>query len=485
MIAGRGNPIRAEHSEYSGAEMSFSRRSFLLGAGSGLSLLVLTACIDGTPNPTTSPSVSATATPGVPRPSGVQRSAWTSDPFVRGSHSFMAPGSTPQHREDLGRPLNGRVFFAGEATSTDLPGTVLGAQTSGARAAAEVAALAGAGEKIAIVGAGAAGAEAASSLSRRGFEVIVIEARDRVGGRIDSRTPTSWPLDVELGAWRLGHTADAVLLDRLAALGIETSSFASLLVRGTTGQVTVNPVGSRAIATATAWADEQPTDPNFGVALDKSGAAAEAAASASDGLSGTELLDGALAAFATTIGASASELSTWYGVGDIPVYDRVVTGGFAGVVADALTGVRTSLSTAVTGVSYRDSGVSLKLGTGESLTVDRVVLTVPLGVLKAGSIRFDPLLPFAHRAAIGALGMGSVETVWLRFDKPFWSTAAAVWSLVGTDHDITDWVNLQAVTGEPVLVGIVGGKAARRVAKLSDAQVVDAAMTALAPFAAS
>ena len=160
-----------------------------------------------------------------------------------------------------------------------------------------------------------------------------------------------------------------------------------------------------------------------------------------------------------------------------------MTGKFSGLITDALDGVRVSLSTAVLGISHSDSAVSLKLGTGESLTVDRVVVTVPLGVLKKNALAFDPLLPFAHRAAIGAIGMGSIETVWLRFDTPFWSSDAAVWSLVGTDNDITDWINLQAVTGEPVLVGIVGGKAARRVAKLSDDQLVDAALAALAPFA--
>ena len=172
-------------------------------------------------------------------------------------------------------------------------------------------------------------------------------------------------------------------------------------------------------------------------------------------------------------------------VGAIPASDRVVTGGFDSMISDALTGVRTSLSTAVLGVSYSASKVSLQLGTGESLSVDRVIVTVPLGVLKKGSIRFTPLLPFPHRTAIDALGMGSVETVWLRFDKPFWSSDAAMWSIVGTDDDITDWINLQAITGEPVLVGLVGGSAARRVAKLSDAEVADAAMAALAPFVKS
>ena len=463
--------------------MSFSRRSFLLGAGSGLSLLVVTACVDESPRPTKSATPSTTPSSGVPRPSGIERSAWSKDPFARGSQSFLAPGATPQHRDDLSQPVGGRVFFAGEATSADLAGTVLGAQQSGARVAAEVLGVVSSGEKIAVIGAGAAGAEAARALVQRGFDVIVLEARDRVGGRIDTRTPKSWPLGVELGAWRLGEVADQSLLTRLAALGIQSNPLTDLLVAGKSGRSTGNTVGAPALAAATTWADTQRADSSLTAALDGSGAAAKAAGTTVDGLAGTELLTAALASLAGDTGASASELSTWYGLTDLPARDRIVIGGFSGVVTDALKGVRVSLSTAVLGVSHSDSAVSLKLGTGESLTVDRVIVTVPLGVLKSNAVAFDPLLPFSHRTAISALGMGSVETVWLRFDKPFWSTDAAVWSLVGTDSDITDWVNLQAITGEPVLVGIVGGKAARRVVTLSDDDLLQAVLTALAPFA--
>jgi monoamine oxidase len=465
--------------------MSFSRRTFLLGAGSGLSLLVITACTDGSPHLTKSPTPIPTSSTGAPRPLGIERSAWSTDPFARGSQSFLAPGASPQNRDDLAQPVGERVFFAGEATSTDLPGTVLGAQQSGARAATEVLGVAGAGEKIAVIGAGAAGAEAARALVRSGFDVIVLEARDRVGGRIDTRTPKSWPLTVELGAWRLGTVTDESLLTRLDSLGINTNPLTGKLVAGAGGHTTANTVGGPALSTAATWAEAQLSDSSLTAALDGSGAAATAAGASIAGLAGTQLLKASLSSLAELTGASAAELSSWYGLADPPTRDRVVTGGFSRVITDALDGVRVSLSTAVLGVSYGKSSVSLKLGTGESLTVDRVVMTVPLGVLKKNAVAFDPLLPFDHRAAITALGMGSVETVWLRFEKPFWSTDAAIWSIVGSDSDITDWVNLQAITGEPVLVGIVGGTAARRVAKLSDDALIESVMTALGPFVGS
>ncbi|HAM25509.1 MAG TPA: hypothetical protein DCP11_02090, partial [Microbacteriaceae bacterium] len=317
---------------------------------------------------------------------------------------------------------------------------------------------------------------------------VMIEARNRVGGRIDTRTSKTWPLSVELGAWRLNKASDAVLLTRLASLGVETNPFAGRVFTGAaaatkTATATANTVGPAAVQTATQWAAEQPADSSLKTSLDKSGAAKSAASSDSDGLPGAAMLEEYLAFLSTVNGASDSALSSWYGAEGSPEFDRLVTGGFDTMITDALDGVHTSLSTAVVGISYSDSGVSLKLGTGESLKVDRAIVTVPLGVLQEGSIAFEPLLPFSHRTAIDAIGMGAVETVWLKFDKPFWSTDAAAWSLVGTDDDLTTWFNLEAVTGEPVLVGIVGGDAARRVAKLSDDQLVDSALRALAPFA--
>jgi monoamine oxidase len=467
-------------SEYSVAEMSFSRRSFLLGAGSGLSLLVLAACTQPEPMPTPTASPSPTLT--VPRPSSMLRSNWTSDPYFRGSHSFVPVGATPQFRDDLSQPIMGRVFFAGEATSADLPGSVLGAQVSGARAAGELSSTANKGDRIAIIGAGAAGAEAARVLALEGFDVIVIEARDRVGGRIDTRESKSWPLPVELGAWRLNKTVDAVLLSKLATLGVETNTLTGTLLQGAKATATENTVGPKAVDAAVAWAADQTKDVSVADALTGSGAAK--GASDANGLVGADLVNQYLSSLATVNGASDSKLSAWYGLSGSPQYDRLVTGGFGTLISDALTGVTTSLSTAVVGISYSDTGVSLQLGTGESLKVARVLVTVPLGVLQKGSIRFDPLLPFAHRTAIAALGMGSVETVWLRYDKPFWSTDAAVWSLVGTGDDLSTWFNLQAVTGETVLVGLVGGDAARRVSKLNDGDLLAAALHALEPFAA-
>ncbi|GAB3606503.1 hypothetical protein GCM10027413_19120 [Conyzicola nivalis] len=462
--------------------MSFTRRTFLIGAGSGLSVLVLTACaVDAQPEPTPSPT--RTATGVVPSPASFARSAWGKDSFARGAVSFMAVGSTLEHRRALSVPLLRRVFFAGEATSVDDAGTVLGARLSGRAAAAAVAEVGNANDRIAVIGAGAAGAEAAKRLTENGFDVVVIEARKRTGGRIDTVSGDAWPFPVELGAWRI---SDVDLIAELEGLGVSTVELGaatdSSVFRSTTGESGSDDVGAVAVESALAWAKQQARDESLKTSLEESGADAAAAASDTGELSGGDLLGQHLATLATVYGADASELSSWF-TGDDVGSARVVTGGLRSAIDDSLDGVETFLSTTVVGVAYSDERVSLRLGTGESLSVDRVVVTVPLGVLQDDGIDFDPLLPFEHRTAIAALGMGTIDTVWLRFDEPFWTTDAVLWNLVGTEDEITTWYNLEPITGEPVLVGVVGGAAAERTELLSDDELTTTVLQTLAPFA--
>ena len=337
------------------------------------------------------------------------RSNWAADQLARGSMSFVYVGASADQRTALAAPIDDRVFFAGEATSFAYGGTVQGALESGERVAAELATIALPGERVTIVGAGAAGARAARTLTTLGFDVTVIEGRDRVGGRIHTATSDNWPIPVELGAMLLaaGTDIDGVTASRGA---VETR--------------------------------------------DGSGAIVEGEASV-DNLYGIE-----------------------------PATDGIVTSDFGAIVTELLRDLQVYLSTTVTGIAHDDDSVSVRLGTGESLTADRVIVTVPLGVLKEGAIEFSPALPDSHTTAIAALGMGTVDTIWLRFDEPFWSTFAATWLLTGTDDDLTTWINLLPLTGEPILVALVGGDAATRIAALDHDEVIAAAIEALTPFAA-
>jgi monoamine oxidase len=467
--------------------MSFTRRTFLTGAASGLSVLVLAACTPEAPKPSPTtgfPTPSPSLSGGVPTPAAVARSSWSTDQFARGSASFVAVGSSPEQRAALRAPIADRVFFAGEATADQEPGTVPGALDSGARVAAEVQAATSGVERIAVIGAGAAGATAARRLADYGHTVTLIEARDRVGGRIDTRRSDDWPIPVELGAaWARGARADS-LASRLQQLDVKTAEVGDplLLVTESGAETEANGDGEHAVADAISWASGQPEDVSLSVALDKSGAgklSTDGSPSPADRLAA--YLRGRVA---LPYGASADAMSSWYAtVGTSGTTGTLVVGGLDKLVQDLVEGLDVWLSTPVTAVSHSDSGVSLRLSTGESVSVDRVVVTVPLGVLKEQGLAFDPALPFAQRAAVADLGFGDTDVVWVRFDEPFWDTDAVVWAVLGGDLPIADWINLEPLTGEPILVGMVGAEAAADLAGLEGDDFSAALARSLAPFA--
>lgn len=456
--------------------MGISRRTFLVGAGAGAVAVLLASCTGDPPAPTRTPSPTAPtptpagtgATAAPIAPSGFARSTWAADPYARGAVSFTPPDASPDDRETLAQPVGDRVFLAGEAVS-DQPGTLAGALLSGERAADDVAAVARDGERIAVVGAGLAGAAAARRLAQAGFEVSVIEARDRIGGRLHTLADDTWPIPPQLGAGLIGPD-DTDIRMRLAALDIETEPLEGELAVSGEGEVDVPTAAP--VEAAVAWAEPRATDPDLAEAISESGGDPDDPATAAF-----------LALLAATSGADGDELSSWFPPAMPSAELAALTSDATALIQSQLGDLQVARSTTVVGVAYDDSGVSLRLGTGEAISVDRVVLTVPLGVLKDEGIEFEPPLPFSHRGAIAALGMGDIETVWLRFDEAFWLTDAAIWHVVDGDAAIRTWINLKPATGENVLVGRVGGAAARDFAELSDDEAVSLAVESLRLFA--
>lgn len=418
----------------------------------------------------------------VPAPVGLVRTRWAADPWTYGSYSYLPVGARPADRVALRAPLANRVFFAGEATSSEQPATVHGAAGSGDRVADEVLAVAGAGERVVVVGAGMAGLTAARRLADAGLVLEVHEARDRIGGRLDTVRPDGWPVPVERGANWVEDTSVSDLDTRLAALGVAAVPFAyreALL--GPDGEPLARPravlaPAEAALERAVVWADRQDEDRSVADALVQSGAAAEV-----DPL----VLQRYLRSEVTTeYGVSVAELSAWWGFEEgSDGEDLMVLGGYGALAEDLATGLTIHLGRSVGTIVWSTEGVRLLDADGRSTEADRVVVTVPLGALQAGVVTFDPGLPSTHQAALAALGMGVLDKLWLRFAEPFWTEHEQVWSRVGGDEELElEWYDLRPLTGEPVLMALLGGPTARDWTERSDDEVLAAALASLQGF---
>jgi monoamine oxidase len=73
----------------------------------------------------------------IPAPVKTLRSAWFSDPYSRGSYPFFPIGSHLHDREEIGKPVNSRLFFAGDGTRNE-DAEVRGAFSSGIRVVDEI-----------------------------------------------------------------------------------------------------------------------------------------------------------------------------------------------------------------------------------------------------------------------------------------------------------------------------------------------------------
>ncbi len=122
-----------------------------------------------------------------------------------------------------------------------------------------------------------------------------------------------------------------------------------------------------------------------------------------------------------------------------------------------------------------------------SFIADAVIVTVPLGVLKANKILFDPPLPRWKQAAIERIGYGGdavLNKIFLRFEQRFWQ--ADVSRMIGLPTAMQDrgafnsWTSLEAFNDTPTLLSFSNGLIAARLDReASDNEIVELALSRL------
>ncbi|MCE3052490.1 hypothetical protein HAX54_052759 [Datura stramonium] len=116
---------------------------------------------------------------------------------------------------------------------------------------------------------------------------------------------------------------------------------------------------------------------------------------------------------------------------------------------------------------------------GRNFIADAAIITVPLGVLKANLIEFEPKLPEWKQSAIADLGVGNENKIALRFDNVFWPNVELLGVVAPTSYACGYFLNLHKATGHPVLVYMAAGRLACDLEKLSDESAAEFAMLQL------
>lgn len=453
------------------------RRDFLVGLAAAAGAAACGSSGSSGPAAPTTMGSPAGSTGGATFPHGDlvdwRITRWRADPWARGSYSYLAPGASSSTRRTLARPVGDRLFFAGEATDGDHPATVHGALASGRRAAAEVVATAPAGPVV-VVGAGVAGLGAARDLVAAGRPVVVVEARERIGGRV-------WSVDlgdavVDLGGSWLHGLRDNPITGIAESLGID-------LVRTDYDDALLFDVDGAPLSWSALDDQYEAVDE-----LLRSSVSTSSMAEAADELRGR--FSGAGLRYLEYV--LSSEVEHWYAasVDDMSFAttrdggpsrggDAIPRTSYRPIVDWLAEGLDVRLGEPVEEVRSSDDGVTVATAAGEHRG-EAVVVTLPLGVLKAGVVEFYPVLPPAKAAAIEDLGMGVMDKVVLRFDEAFWPATTDLFSYASDPPGrYVEWYNAVPWTDRPILVGFNAGRPADEVERWSDEETLDLALGTL------
>ncbi|KAJ6812756.1 putative polyamine oxidase 4 [Iris pallida] len=111
----------------------------------------------------------------------------------------------------------------------------------------------------------------------------------------------------------------------------------------------------------------------------------------------------------------------------------------------------------VTRIVQRCNKVLINVENGTNFIADAAIITVPLGVLKASLIEFEPRLPEWKLTAISDLGVGNENKVALHFNSVFWPNVEVLGIVAPTSYACGYFLNLHKATGHPVLVYMAAG----------------------------
>lgn len=353
---------------------------------------------------------------------------------------------------------------------------------------------------VAIIGAGVAGLEAARTLHNAGVEVVVLEARERIGGRIFTRRSESLSLPIELGA-EFVHGSAPELRDIAAR--------APLAIADIGGERWQSHAGKLQPLDTDFWSElenvmgrlrRRGPDRSFAEFLKSLPGGASASRARSLAL---QFVTGFHAADPTLVSEHA--LADGGSPGDDEREKRI------GRVIDGYDSVpkwigreivdRVRLGAAVTEVQWEPGAVQVAVQdassvSGTSVTARAAIVSLPIGVLGApsdapGAVAFSPAIERyeAARAGIRSMAMGTVTRVVLQLREPFWRSQRFARRTKRQDLDRLSflhthdpdypvwWTNYPS--DAPTLVAWSGGPRGKELSMLGEEEIADRALDAL------
>jgi monoamine oxidase len=314
-------------------------------------------------------------------------------------------------------------------------------------------------QDVIVVGAGVAGLAAARRLHDAGRAPLVLEARDRIGGRILSDRSRSL---VELGAEFI-HGERVATWQVVRSAGLTTDPWRGGRLFARQGRIIPNddPLVARINQLYEAASYYHGPEHSMAEVLASLAPADDPArhyaARWLANIEGAEL---------TRLNAVTLSWEREHGSSDYENFH--VVEGYDRVPHALAQRLHVRLDSPVSAIAWGEDGATLTLHAGEQLRANHVIVTVPVSLLQAGRISFSPELPAAKSDAISRIAMGHVTKLVLWFERAFWPP----FQVCSTDGAVASWWP----TGDeqaPALMGYTGGLDALALAARGEAGAIE------------
>lgn len=332
------------------------------------------------------------------------------------------------------------------------------------------------GKKVIIVGAGIAGLAAAKKLKEKGFNVTVFESQDKVGGRL--RTDRSLGISFDEGAsWIHGVYGNPITTLAQEA-GMNT--FRTIDDQAETcydiGGILRSPASYNTAET------ELYSILNT---MMNSGSAAQSFETVFNNLYPTKATDRLwkflLSTYVTFDTGDLNNLSSllyWEGE-EMGGVEKIVTNGYDTIANYLALGLNIQCNQRVSKIDYSNGKIKVTHNAAVQ-EADYVLVTVPLGVLKANTIQFVPNLPVDKQNAIQKIGMNCVNKFLLKWNTAFWEDVQYISYTANVPDKYNYFVNVKKFHPDVnALMTFAYADYARQTETMTDAQVIDEIMVHL------
>ena len=328
-----------------------------------------------------------------------------------------------------------------------------------------------AGKNVIVIGAGISGLAAASTLKQQGANVIILEAKNYIGGRIKTNRSLGSPFEYGAG-WIHGPSKENPIRN------LADRSKSSLFVTDDDSCELLNLSGND--INEKVWDEIEEIWEEIiydEIDSDTEGSILDAINEYDSNIWSDPNIRWVFSAWTEfDYGGPVHEISAGLikEMSGFPTADVIFKDGYDKIINLLAKNLQIQTDTIVKSVNYSSTNNITVSTTSKNYECDYVICSVPLGVLKFNSIEFNPALPEYKQDSIENVGFGTVTKLALKFTDQFWDSDVQYYYTVAKETGRWPvWMNYRTFSKERILMGLSMGEYAKKADLMSTEELIE------------